>query len=329
MRFIPILAAASLLYTFNCFAADAVPSQGNDIPLFTEEQNKRFDASQERASALITDAATWFDNFFDDGRYSEEENQTRAKAKLSFGYSKNDDLEVNLRINWKMHLPRLSKKANLIISAGEDDDFDVDGNALTDPNSSERDELNVAIQYFIKAGEKFNVSTTFGASTSYLYGGLRFRHFHDFGPWQGRFVDRLRYYTDDGWENRASYDIERRFSERWLFRTTASVNWFEEEDGLKHSLKFRFYQLLDQEHALAYEFENYFETEPDNIMTDQIFRIKYRQRFYRDWLVLEIAPQVSFPEDHNRDPNPALVIQLEADFGYASSTDVFKKVFDF
>ncbi len=302
-------------------------SQGDDMPLLSKKQEETLDSGQQKASVMIADAADWFDNFFDDGRYIEEENQTRAKLKLSFGYSKNDDLDVNLRINWKIHLPKLSKKANLIISAGEDEDFDVDGNALTDPDSTGRDELSAAIQYFVKAGEKFNISTTFGASTSYLYGGLRFRHFHDFGPWQGRFVDRLRYYTDDGWENRASYDLERHFTQRWVFRTTATHNWFEEEDGFKYSFKFRLYQLLNQESALSYEFENYFETEPEQILSDMILRVRYRQRFYRDWLILEIAPQVSFPEDHNRDANPGIVFQLEADFGYASSSDVFKKIF--
>ncbi len=267
-------------------------SQGDDMPLLSEGQEKALDSGQQKASVMITDAASWFDNFFDDDRYTTEENHTRAKVKLSFGYSKNDDADVNLRINWRIHLPKLSKKANFIISAGEDDDFDVDGNALTNPNSDEKDELTAAIQYFVKTGERFNISTTFGASTSYLYGGLRFRHFHDFGSWQGRFVDRLRYYTDDGWENRVSYDLERHFTKRWLFRTTAAHNWFEEEDGFKYSFKFRLYQLLNQESALSYEVENYFETKPDNILTDMILRVRYRQRFYRDWLILEIAPQV-------------------------------------
>ncbi len=300
--------------------------QGDDMPLLSNEQQETLDAGQKIASAIVTDAATWFDNFFGDERFMAEENKTRARLKASFGYSELDDFEVNLRIDWRIHLPKLSKRANLIISAGEDDEFTSD-NPISDPNDKERTDFSAALEYFVRTGKKFNFSTTIGASYNYVYAGVRFRHFHDFGSWQGRLVDRLRYYTDDGWENRLSYDLERRISERWLFRTTGNVNWYEDDDGIFYSLKFRLFQFLNQERALTYEWENYFETEPDHIMTDLHLRIKYRQRFYRDWLILEIAPQVTFPEDNDRDPNPGIVIQFEADFGYQKDLNVFKRIF--
>ncbi len=301
--------------------------QGKNMPLLSDNQEEKLlDAGQKKASAMVTDAASWFDNFFGDERFLDEENKTRARLKASFGYSKLDDFEVNLRIDWRIHLPKLSKRANLIISAGEDDEFTSD-NPISDPIDREKNDISAALEYFVRTGKRFNVSTTIGASYDYIYAGVRFRHFHDFGPWQGRLVDRLRYYTDDGWENRLSYDLERRISERWLFRTTGNVNWFEDEDGILYSLKFRFFQFLNQERALTYEWENYFETEPEHIMTDLHLRIKYRQRFYRDWLILEIAPQVTFPEDNNHDPNPGIVIQFEADFGYQKDLNVFKRIF--
>ncbi len=298
----------------------------DDMPLLSAEQEQMLDSGRDKASKMVTSAANWFDNFFGDERYLAEENKTRARLKIAVGYSELDEFDSSLRINWRIHLPKLSKRANFILSAGDDDEFTSD-NPITSPVDNERSELTAAFEFFVRTGKKLNVSTTVGASFDYVYAGLRFRHFKNFGSWQGRLVDRFRYYTDDGFENRLSYDLERRISEKWLFRTTARISWFEDEDGLPYSLKFRLFQLLTQEKALTYEWENYFDTEPTNEMTDLHLRLRYRQRFYRDWLILEIAPQVTFPEDNNRDPNPGIVFQIEADFGYDKDTNIFNRIF--
>ena len=123
--------------------------------------------------------------------------------------------------------------------------------------------------------------------------------------------------------------MERHFSKRWFFRTSASIDWYEEEDGLPHSLSFRFYPVLSQHRAMQYEVSNYFDTAPSYKMTDLQLRIRYRQRFYRDWLIFEVAPQIGFPYDHDRRPNPGIVVRLEGEFGYLAEQDVFKSVFGF
>jgi hypothetical protein len=310
----------------NLFANEPAPLL-LDMPFLSEGQEGMLDSGQEKASALVISVATWFDNFFDNERYINEENRTRAKLKLSFGYSKNDDFEAKVRINWKLHLPKLSKRVNLIISAGDDDDFNVGNSPIDDPPESDREELTAAIEYFAKTGENLNISTTLGGSYDYLYGGFRVRYYQDFGSWQGRLVDRIRYYTDDGWENKLSFDLEKRLSERWFLRNTAGLNWFEDRDGLFYSFKFRTYQLLSEVQAISYEAGAYIETEPDHTLSDVRLKVRYRQRFYRDWLVLEIAPQLTFPEEFDREPNPGVIVQFEADFGYLGDTHIFNRIF--
>ena len=64
-------------------------------------------------------------------------------------------------------------------------------------------------------------------------------------------------------------------------------------------------------------------------MTDLQVSVRYRQRFYRDWMVVEVAPQIGFPEAHDRKPNPGIVLRLEADFGYLADQNSFQRVFGF
>jgi hypothetical protein len=307
-------------------------TQGNDIPLINEAGEQKIDDTHQQASMMLLTAADWIDSFFNDDRYLLEENKTRAKLRLSFGYTRFDHFEFRPRVDLRVKLPKLSKKAFLIISSSDDDDFDADGKPISNRprnEDSEGSDLSASLRYFLKVGEQYHVSTIFGASFAYLYGGLRYRYEYDFGPWQGRLANTVKWYTDDGWENKASIDMERHFSAFWFFRASGKLDWYAHAAGLPHALVLNVFQVVNAHSALLYEVGNYFDTDPSHKMTDLLLRVRYRQRFYRDWLAFEVAPQVSFPEAHDRRPNPGIVFRVEADFGYMMEQDAFQTVFGF
>lgn len=304
--------------------------QGEDIPGLDPEQEKNLDEVQIAASAKLLDVANWIDSFFDDGRAVEEENTTRATIKLSLGYSRNDDFEIKPRFDWRLKLPKLSSRAQLFISASEDEDFDVDSDPISGRpahEDAENSELTAGLKWFLKESDKYNVSFDTGASWDYLFAGVRFRAIQEYGSWLGRLTERLRYYTDDGLENKLSYDLERSLSTKMMFRTTTSINWYEDGDGFPHSQYFRLYQVLSEFQALSYEAGVYLDTEPSYKLTDLQFVVKYRQRFFRDWLMLEIAPRITFPEDHDYEFNPGIVFKLEASIGYRPGEAGYNKIF--
>lgn len=305
-------------------------NQGSDIPLLDAVQEETVDEMQRDASEKLLETAEWIDSFFDDGRSIAEENTTRATLKLSLGYSKNNDFEIKPRFDLRLKLPQLSHRANIFIEAAEDEDFDIESDPISSRpahTESENSRLTAGIKYFLKESKKYNISVDSGMSWNYLFAGLRLRAIHDLGEWQGRFTNRLRYYTDDGWENRATYDLEYQINKSLLFRTTTSAFLFEDDPGIPHSQYFRLYQVLSAYQALSYESGVYFDTKPSYAMTDTQLIVKYRQRFFRDWLILEISPRVSFPEDHDREPNPGIVFKLEAAIGYHPDEQGYRKVF--
>ena len=190
---------------------------------------------------------------------------------------------------------------------------------------------SAGIQYFLALGERYNLSTDFGLSVGYAFAGLRYRYEHPlFGNlWVGRFTDRMRYYTDDGWENKVSYDIERNLGERYFLRTTLTGIVAERFDGLPFSGVARLYQVIDIERAILYDAGAYFDTDPEFEVTDVQLTLRYRQRFFRDWLVIEVAPQLTFPASDDHGANPGLVVKLEADFGYLEDRKAYDSVFSF
>jgi hypothetical protein len=286
---------------------------------------------QQKGSALVISAAEWIDSFFDDPRYVNEANRSRAKLKLTFGYSRFDDFEFSPGIDLRLNLPVLEKRVNLFLKANDDDDFDADSNPVSDSENNKDEDLTLGIKYFLAMGERYNVSTDVGVSGSYVYGGLRYRHLHPFfsNYWEARFTNRLRYYSDDGWEDKASYDIERHLGERFFIRNTFTGVVSEETDGLPFSAISQLYQIFSIERALLYDAGIYFDTAPEFEVSDVQLKLRYRQRFYRDWLVLEVAPQVTFPSDHDHEMNPGLIVKFEADFGYLEDLQAYQSVFKF
>jgi len=82
-------------------------------------RNKKVDETHQKTSALIVSAADWIDSFFDDERAVLEENTSRAQLRLSFAYTRFDQFEFSPRVNIKLELPKLSKKAFFIISTSD------------------------------------------------------------------------------------------------------------------------------------------------------------------------------------------------------------------
>lgn len=304
--------------------------QGKDIPLLGENTEKKLDDAQVEATNMLFNTANWIDSFFDDGRYVTEENESRATLKLSFGYSKKDQFETKPRADIRLKLPKLSSRALLVITAEDDSDFEIEDDPVSgrprNDDSADND-VTAALRFFLQESEKYNVIFDIGGSWNYLYGSMRYRAVQNYDDWLGRFTNRLRWYTDDGWENKTTYDMETHLSDTFFFRSTGAVNVYEGTDGFPHSVNFKLFQVYSSLQAFSYETGLYYDTEPSYKLADTQFILKYRQRFYRDWLVLEISPRISFPEEDHREANPGILIKFEATIGYDSDVEGYKKIF--
>ena len=300
-------------------AAEETRNPEDDIPLLTDTQEEKIDTTRDNVSQWLVGKSLWVDSFFDDENYSDEANKTRLKVSIQFGYSKIDDFEVKPRVSLRIRLPALNNKFNLILAASDESEFEGDESSISDPSlheDSDRDEQTASLQYFLLERLNTNVSVSAGLSWDYVYAGLRFRRSNTYGEWRTRFVNNLRYYTDDGWEDKAYLDLDRPLSERFLFRKRLNVEWFEKENGLPHFISFRLFHFIDKKRALKYQTSVFFDTHPNYRVTDVELRVRYRQRFYRDWLALEIEPFVTFPEEEDHEANPGILFKLEAILGY-------------
>jgi hypothetical protein len=148
-----------------------------------------------------------------------------------------------------------------------------------------------------------------------ILAGPRYRYLVPLDPWALRFTQEFVWSTDQRWQSRTTFDFERTLPNDLFFRMTLEELWSENVTGYPYALSFLLRQPLDRNRAIQYEWINSFQTYPTNELNEELFVFRYRQRFWREWLFLEIAPQVRFPRDRGFVFTPGILFRLEMVFG--------------
>lgn len=309
--------AVFLLLPPPLLAREIPEPSGQDIPQKLEE-------TQKLLSSKVTAAAQWLDSFFDDERSTAEVNRSRLKLRLSAFKQRTESLGFSGAFDVRVALPKFEKRLMLIISGNPDDDEPLDDSPLDEAKRrfEERDQtnLNLGLRFFPKMAEITNVSFDAGLSFSSLtptpYVGGRYRRLFELAPWQVRFTQTARWYTDRGVEAKTRGDLERSLG-NLFFRTSSELAYYEDsKDGWQYDLRFFLFQPIAQKRVLEYEWNNYFKTRPDNRLDAVTLRVRMRQQVWWEWFYWEIAPQVAFRDKDDWEFDPGILLRVEINFGF-------------
>lgn len=269
-------------------------------------------------------SATWLDSFFGDERYEAEVNQSQFKVRFDAfreGSGGMDYLRPNFDL--RLVLPRLRQKTRLIISGDPNEELETAASQPVTPAGQlakgPARSVTSALQYFPLDTKRSNLSVRAGVKFHNmkleLLLGPRYRYLAHFGNWDVRFTQEELWTTDIGWTVRSRFDVERPLPRDLFFRTSLEGIWTENVHGYPYVLSFFLRHPLDGNRALQYEWVNSFQTRPTDLLIEELFVFRYRQRFWRKWLFLDIAPQVRFPRDRGFAYTPGILFRLEMVFG--------------
>ena len=74
---------------------------------------------------------------------------------------------------------------------------------------------------------------------------------------------------------------------------------------------FSVYHTLDDRTALLYQASVIGVTNPQAQVMDYVVLMLYRRRIHKDWIFLELSPQLHFPRERNYRLSPTLSMRLE------------------
>lgn len=282
------------------------------------------DRAQDAMSDSVNEAAQWFDAFFGDERYVSEEAYSRIRLTPSAFFEEGEAPDYKFRVNAKVKVPRLSKRLRLVIAdTSEDEEAVLTPETFPAARQAENDATAIGLQYFLRTREKLNASMSAGIKIGSghivdFFAGPRLRKTWPFEVWQIRFTERVRWYTDIGWESRTRFDFERLFDDDLFFRGITDLRWREEDydhEGFRLEAGPTLTQRLNRKAAIDYQWNNVFTTRPNVRLDETAVRARYRQRIWRKWLFFEVNPQVAFRNDDDFRYTPGIEFRLEASFG--------------
>jgi len=298
-------------------------AQAQDEPRTTTSQIDRFHASM---SGSANDAARWFDSFFEDERFIAEEATSRIRLRPSLLLEEGEAPRIRLSVGARLNVPRFNRKLKLVVSDEERDaKGTIDSQRFTDP---ETDETNIGLQYTLRDKNRLNTSVTAGVKLGGghavdLFIGPRVRKTWQLDPWQLRFTERIRWYTDIGWESRTRLDLERILNNLWFFRGTFDVRAREDElsdKGLRYSIGPTLIQKIHSRAAIEYQWSTSLVTRPNHAVDETGLRIKFRRQIWRKWLFYEVNPQLVFRNNDDFRATPGIEFRVEASFGGLDKT---------
>jgi hypothetical protein len=119
------------------------------------------------------------------------------------------------------------------------------------------------------------------------------------------------WFNSTGAGETSQLEFERPISEPVLFRATTIAAWLNTTQRIDFRQDLTLFHKLDDRHAFMYQASAIGVSEPNAVVSDFVILLLYRYRLHRNWMFLEVSPQLHFPKEFNFHKSPMLSMRLE------------------
>ncbi len=281
--------------------------------------NNTLDSTHRIVSSQVGSISRFIDSFFENPNYTDEEADARISLFQSAEKTNNNSIKFRTNIKGSLSLPRLSRKLKLNFT-GNDlwglDDSEMENLEESAEQSIKYPSLSLQYSFLEKNNIHIKESSGIRFRDLSLFSGLRLRIKNKLTKnWNTKFIQRLFWYTNESWISNTELNFNRIVGKRNLFRQTFKTAWYEnreQTEGFRFNIISSFSQPLAGTAVLRYHWSSVYFTKPNARWSSTTFSIKYRQRLWRDWVILELAPFITWNEDINwkADIGSVLIIGL-------------------
>lgn len=252
------------------------------------------DSSHAYATDQVQALTVWMDNFFGDPTYDLETPDSLVRVDWSNTWDQEDGHKARVRLRGKLHLPRISKRLNLLFN-------EQDGDELGADEQKENSDL-IGLQYSLGELNRSRVDLTLDAGTWDLRPGVRYRNQGPISKKMGyRYTQQLEYKDGEGFYSTAEVNLDRVLDENTLLRWSNQLIHGEETDGEEWQTILsldRRQRPLHKKHQFVIGYFGAIEgvTDPDYIQNYRLGML-FRRQVYRPFLFAELEPSYNLRRD--------------------------------
>lgn len=287
-----------------------------------------FDDQHEFVSRRVEEYARKLDEFFGDPNrdYDSTGSTLKLRGRATFFEGGVTESRGDVRAN--VSLPNTENRLKLVIERGleaatetaaERDIKDVTGSdQVAAPGAQQDDSYYLGLK--LKAEEVFGV--TLSAEAGAKFGRpvdpyVRLRAFRDFvfSQWAIRLSETPLWKRSEGSSAASEIGVQRPLTEAWQLRFISKATWRSTTEYFDLAQIGSVYYTPDA--RIAYNFELGAFAPSDRSLNQDVYSVtlRVRRRIYRDWLYLELIPQILYQEVNGFGADRSFTLQLEALFG--------------
>lgn len=279
-------------------------------------------APRDYLSEQFVDLVAKLDGFFGNDRNYQESNDSvlQIDATRVMGYSGQQQFVWQGKA--KVHLPQAEKSLHLMIESDADKNS---ANASSQVQAGQPTAATTApssyalgLRHELKSeDDRWHFGTDGGLKLAGLNTSpfLRARGSYSMplDAWRMKVAETAFWFNTTGVGETTQLDFERPLSEPYLFRTTTSATWLNNRQSFDLRQDLSLFQTVSGSTAMLYQ-ASVIGVSDGSLQahtTDYVLLMLYRHRLHRDWMYLEISPQLHFPSERSFKQNGTLIFRLE------------------
>jgi hypothetical protein len=318
------LVGAAPLYAQSPDDAERAP----DDDTIVEASDGWIDHLHDGLYSLVWRSAMRVDQMF--GPRAEDwvyQDHVRGSITPALFWDEHNGFDQKFRFGVKLPLPHLDERFDAFVGTFNRDEYvterEQQSGAIAHQHvggSIEDDETLFGIRYRPQQGGRFEADAGLRLNSPidpFVKGGYRYSR-----GTPERLLLSLRetifWQHSEGFGITSRIDLEHIVDDAWLVRWTGSVTLSEETQGVHGYTALTAYRALGKSRAIGVQVFTDGEFDAAVPLGEYGIRVAYRQRIFRDWLVLEIRPSVTWPKElpeESRRASWGLGIGVEMFFG--------------
>jgi hypothetical protein len=296
-------------------------SQGAELPEQTPAQPGFFDpvdAPRDYLAGKFVGFASYVDQFFGEDRAFQESNNSVLQLDITRVVGRGAEQRFVFSGRAKVHLPNMEKRMHLLLETNPDKNVtgeqpQVKTTAIGQVAGPEsyaaaariENAVETRAHYSADAGIQFQ-----GVNTRPFARG-RGRYRVSLEQWQIELAETLFWFNNTGTGATTQLDFERRISEPKLFRASTNGTWLMNTQNFDLRQDLSVFHTMDERSAMLYQTSAIGISRPQWQVTEYVALVAYRYRLHREWMFIELSPQLHYPAATNYRVNPMLSLRLE------------------
>ena len=274
------------------------------------------DVPQKKISSGVESLAKTLDEFFSEDKVFYESSGTYLQLRGDTIWRENNDISYVGDFRLRLRLPHTHKKLKLTLETDADERKDDKTVQVTEAINREPDssEIFTGLQTSIGKEDSWKFKPSLGLRLSSgisVYTKLRLSRKFSFTDWSLHWNEMLFWFDSTGTGFDSTLEYNNKITNRGLFRATSFARWTTRTDYYDLSQTFSILHTLSQRRAVSYYIGAYGKSEPTIFSTHYLIGTSYRQNIQKDYLFLEIIPQILYQKENDFEPEYSLTFRIE------------------